>query len=223
MKTIMEGFVIFLVMAYFVTILNILGVTIANAEYDPFSPYYCCQSDDGVYYCQLTDLKRYLKENGWVDGRVTDEQLEYELLLCQQLSITTKYVSPALAIAMVAQESKFYPDCEYEGAIGLMQLLPKYHQHRLNDICEEPTFDKWYDSRLNIQCGLWYMDELMSDEYACGDTTYALMMYNQGPTSASKTYLGSNIVSDYASNIIMLKNEIEEILEKGEYYCGTPS
>lgn len=223
MKSIVEGSVILLVMAYFLTMFNLLGCSIANAEYDPFSPYYCGPSDDGVYYYQMADLKRYLKENGWVDARVTDEQFEYELLLCQQLSTTTKSVSPALAIAMVAQESKFYPDCEYEGAIGCMQLLPKYHQHRLEYICEEPTFDKWYDPRLNIQCGLWYMDELMSDEYACGDTTYALMMYNQGPTSASKTYLGSNIVSDYASNIIALKNDLEEILVKGEYYCGTPS
>lgn len=177
----------------------------------------------GIYYDSLHEIATYLRENGWVSELVDDDQLEYELLLIEQLSSMTDRVSPALAIAQVALESRFNPDAQNNGAIGLMQIVPTYHQQTLNDICEEPTFDKWYEPRYNIMVGLTYMDELLSNEYACGDNTYALMMYNQGPTSGTKTYLAKGIVSAYASTIINLKQEIELIMEKGETLNGTPS
>lgn len=170
---------------------------------------------DGVYYDSIHEIARYLRESGWVSELVDDDQLEYELLLAEQLSSTTDHVSAALTIAQIALESRFNPNAENNGAIGLMQIIPNYHHERLDYICEEPTFDKWYEPRYSIAVGLSYMDELLGNDYACGDKTYALMMYNQGPVSGTKTYLGKGIVSDYASTIINLKNEIELIMEKG--------
>lgn len=178
-------------------------------------------SDDGVYYDSIHEIATYLRENGWVSELVDDDQLEYELLLIEQLSSTTNNVPASLAIAQVAQESHFNPNAENNGAIGLMQIVPNYHQYRLDNICEEPTFDKWYEPRYSIAVGLSYMDELLDSDYACGDKTYALMMYNQGPTSGTKTYLAKGIVSEYASTIITLKQEIDTIIEKGDVSNGT--
>lgn len=216
MQTLTKVVVEILIASYFILAMDLVAFAICKNEYDfvTNAVLYAMPSQDGVYYDSLEHVARYLKEGGWVDERVTDDQLEYELLLAEQLSSMTDRVSPALAIATIAKESKFYPDDEYEGAVGLMQLLPKYHQHTLKDICEEPTFDKWYEPRYNIMCGLTYLDELLSDEYACGDTTYALMMYNQGPTSGTRDYLARGYISDYASDIVILKQSIETILEE---------
>lgn len=177
-------------------------------------------SDDspyGIYYDNNIDLRAYLRENGWVDNRVTTEDLDYIILLAEQLS--TQFDDPidqALVLAMIAKESAFYNNCEYEGAVGLMQLLTKWHEQTLADICDdEPSFDKWYEPRYNIMCGLVYLDQLLNNE-AEKDLTLALMMYNQGPASGAKTYLGKGITSDYAKDILAIRSDIRDIFGKGE-------
>lgn len=212
MRTFIEGLAILGIVCFYIAAFNLLGLSIVNATYDPM-----VLTNYSFYYDSNVSLRGYLRANGWVDNRVTADDLEYIILLAEQLSSTTDHVDPALTIAMIAQESKFYSDCEYEGAVGLMQLLPNYHQDKLDHICEEkPPFDKWYEPRYNIMVGLMYMDELLGEDYANGDTAYALMMYNQGPVSASKTYLGAGITSDYAKAILELRNNVDEILKKGE-------
>lgn len=223
MHTITKVLLICVPLIYFLLVFNCLDVGIAKATYDPANTKasYATRSDDGVYYDSIHELMTYLRENGWVSELVDDDQLEYELLLIEQLSSTTDDVPASLAIAQVAQESRFNPNAENNGAIGLMQIIPNYHQDRLNAICEEPTFDKWYEPRYNIAVGLSYMDELLSSDYACGDKTYALMMYNQGPSSGTRTYLAKGIVSDYASAIISLKHSLDIIIEEGDAFNGT--
>lgn len=223
MHTIMKVAVILLIMCFWLAAFNVLFVGIAKAEYDPLLDgfdYTTCH-DDGVYYDSIHDVATYLRENGWVSELVNNDQLEYELLLIEQLSSTTDNVPASLAIAQVAQESRFDPNVENNGAIGLMQIIPNYHQHRLDDICEEPTFDKWYEPRYSIAVGLSYMDELLNDNNAAGDRTYALMMYNQGPASGTRTYLANGIVSDYAKAILGLKQHLDIIIEKGGSSNGT--
>lgn len=219
MNTIAKFIAFPLAMFFCLLIMQSLAIQIVNATYTPTF----WLADDGVQYDSLSEITTYLRENGWVSELVSDDQLEYELLLAEQLASTSDHVSAELLIAQIAQESQFDPDTEYNGAIGLMQILPNYHQDKLEHICEDPTFDKWYEPRYNIMVGIMYMDELFSEEYACGDTAYALMMYNQGPVSASKTYLGAGIVSDYASSIITLKRNLEDITMKGDTSNGTPS
>lgn len=225
MQTITKVFIIFSIYFFWFLMIDLLCVVVSCAEYDPnrIDTPDDGRYSDGVYYDSIHEVATYLRENGWVSELVDDEQLEYELLLLEQLSSITDHVPASLAIAMVAQESRFDPNAEYDGAIGLMQIVPNYHQQTLNNICEEPTFDKWYEPRYNIMVGLSYMDELLGDEYACGDKTYALMMYNQGPTSGTKTYLASGIVSDYASTIITLKQELDTIIGKGDAFDGETS
>lgn len=225
MQTIQKVTVIILIVAYFVWTFDCLFIGTDEAMYNPSSErgnYPTCYSD-GVHYNSIKDVMRYLRENGWVSELIDDDQLEYEILLIEQLSSTTNRVPASLAIAQVALESRFNPDAENNGAIGLMQIIPNYYQDRLSNICEEPTLDKWYEARYNIAVGLSYMDELLGDDYACGDKTYALMMYNQGPVSGTRTYLAKGIVSDYASTIITLKQELDVIMEKGDASNGETS
>lgn len=222
MHTITKLLTISPIVLFFLGILDLLCIGIAKAEYDPFHTkiFYATRYSDGVYYDSIHEIAAYLRENGWVSESVDDDQLEYELLLIEQLSTITDYVPASLAIAQVAQESRFDPNAENNGAIGLMQIIPNYHQDRLDNICEEPTFDKWYEPRYSIMVGLSYMDDLLDNNHACGDKAYALMMYNQGPASGTRTYLARGIVSDYASTIITLKQELDKIIEKGDASDG---
>lgn len=225
MHTIMKVSAIITIIAYFSLMFNFLFIGTAKTMYDPSSEcgnYPTCYSD-GVYYDSIHDVATYLRENRWVSELVDNDQLEYELLLIEQLSSTTDNVPASLAIAQVAQESRFDPNVENNGAIGLMQIIPNYHQHRLDDICEESTFDKWYEPRYSIAVGLSYMDELLNDDNAAGDKAYALMMYNQGPVSGTRTYLANGIVSDYAKAILGLKQHLDIIIEKGGSSNGTSS
>lgn len=223
MHTIMKVVSILLIMCFWLTTFDLLFIGTVKAEYDPIHTqiHYATRYSDGVYYDSIRDIATYLRESGWVSGFVNNDQLEYELLLIEQLSSTTDNVPASLAIAQVAQESRFDPNVENNGAIGLMQIIPNYHQHRLDDICEEPTFDKWYEPRYSIAVGLSYMDELLNDGNAAGDNAYALMMYNQGPVSGTRTYLANGIVSDYAKAILGLKQHLDIIIEKGGSSNGT--
>lgn len=158
-------------------------------------------------------VRNYLIDNGWVDERVTKDDLDYITQLAVHLSSYHKNISPALALATIAQESKFYKYDEYEGALGLMQLLPSYHTDRLVQCLEDDerySQDLFYDPRLNIMTGLDYLNQLVNE--CNGDIPYALMCYNQGPESAYRTYKKAGIISDYAKQIIKLSEEVDELL-----------
>lgn len=158
-------------------------------------------------------IRNYLIDNGWVDERVRKDDLEYITQLAIHLSSYYDDISPSLTLAVIAQESKFYQYDEYEGAMGLMQLLPSFHSDRL--ICcleddERYSKDLFFDPRLNIMTGLDYLHQLL--EETNGDIPYALMCYNQGPSSAYKTYVKGGVVSTYAKKIIALSEELDDLL-----------
>lgn len=158
-------------------------------------------------------IRNYLINNGWVDERVAKDDLDYIVQLAIHLSSYYEDISPALTLSVIAQESKFYHYDEYNGALGLMQLLPSYHSDRLICCLEEDerySKDLFLDPRLNIMTGLDYLHQLL--EEVTGDIPYALMCYNQGPSSAYKTYVKNGIISDYAKNIVKLSEELDELL-----------
>lgn len=166
-----------------------------------------CVDDKSVWIYNL------LKEEGMVDNRVTYEEFDYIFVLTHQLSLFSTNVPFPLVLAMIAQESKFYQHDEYDGAIGLMQLLPIYHQTRLEKYVEaghQVDLDDFYDPRLNIATGIDYMDELLEGTH--GDIKHALMCYNQGVVSANKDW-ASGYVSKYANRIYELSFKIEQVLE----------
>lgn len=164
----------------------------------------------------IARISRYLQGNGWVDERVDSEELEYVCQLATHLSIYYDNVSPELALAVIAQESKFYRYDKYEGALGLMQLLPSYHRERLIACIEDDeryVDELFFDPRLNIMTGLDYLSQLIDE--CDNDISYALMCYNQGPSSAYRTYIKNGITSDYANAITKLSEELSSIASGG--------
>lgn len=201
---------VFLAFFFTMTILDCC----ANAYYstvtveDPI-PFF---SSEWVSIRHTRNVTDYLRSNGHVDDRVSDEDLEYICQLATQLSDYYDNIPWHLAIATIAIESAFQSDCYYEGAMGLMQLLPYYHAERLIQCIEEDErySDKlFYTPRLNVMTGLDYLSQLIDE--CDGDVSYALMCYNQGPSSAYRTYMKSHITSDYAKNILRLSEELSEL------------
>lgn len=166
------------------------------------------------------DIYDYFVEEGLMHEDVSFEQFDYIAALTQQIVETTaERVRFPIAIAMIAVESNFDQNTNSSsGAKGLMQLMTIYHSKRMEVFVESDhvvCLDDFYNPRLNIACGVSYLDEIL--EKTDGDEAYALMWYNQGPTSASKDYLDDLKVSGYAKKILALADTIEGYLTKGDF------
>ena len=160
-------------------------------------------------------ILNYLRDNGWVKEYVDDNQLDYILVLVQHLSAYYDNLDPWLIIAQIAVESRFDTDAYNNGARGLMQLLPMYHEDRLIQFIEEDerySRDLFYDERLNIITGMDYMSYILGDVE--GDETYSLMWYNQGAVSACDEYVHNGITSTYAKDILKLRDNLISLTNK---------
>ena len=96
-----------------------------------------------------------------------------------------------------------------------MQLIPSYHEDRLIQFLEEDetySRDLFYEPLYNIMTGMDYLHERLNECET--NLPYALMQYNQGPSSAYKTYVKKGITSKYAEDIIYLSVELDGILER---------
>lgn len=181
--------------------------------------------DDFLDICMRKTIGRHLRSNGWVKDSVSDDDLESYILLAEQFCSTVDNVKPELTIAQIAIESRFDPRDEYEGALGLMQMIPRWHRDRLESyLGRTPTNEDWSVPANSIFCGVSYMSEIIEKTKdlesipESDKTAFALMRYNQGVNSASNTYLNRNTISSYAKRIIKLSNEIGDIYAKGDVY-----
>lgn len=201
---------LFLAMILIMCVLNVCSYAYyVNTTYNEGDNYDLFNPAD----ISMLRVRNYLIDNGWVDERVTKDDFEYIVQLAIHLSTYYEDISPSLTLAIIAQESKFYQYEKYEGALGLMQLLPSYHSDRLIVCLEEDerySNDLFYDPRLNIMTGLDYFHQLL--EKVNGDIAYALMCYNQGPHSAYRTYVRGGFTSNYAKTIMKLSEELDELL-----------
>jgi soluble lytic murein transglycosylase-like protein len=81
-------------------------------------------------------------------------------------------IDPLLILAVMAIESRYNPVAEsVMGAMGLMQVIPKYHQEKLFDHGGE---DALLDPEVNILVGAQILHEY---QRRFGDTETALQMY----------------------------------------------
>ena len=163
---------------------------------------------------RITSLKDELLKRDWVDERVDLEELDYILVLTQQLSEQCfENVTPALALAVISIESAFRGECQSpKGAEGLMQVVPRYHRERIEKYIYEENVDL-YDTRLNVMVGMDYLNDILTETE--GDLVWALMYYNGGPAYARRNYIEKGRVSSYASTVIQRMEVIEDILNKG--------
>lgn len=114
-----------------------------------------------------------------------------DLYIFYVAQITEQYypsVDPYIALAVLEIESNYNPKTKsMVGAIGLMQVIPKYHAWRVEKHCLNDLWDPY----TNIICGIDFLDELYSKH---GSWSKALYGYN-----ASKTYV--NVVLKRADKL----------------------
>lgn len=200
---------IFLCLVMFVPLLSVVASAV-DSEMD------CSVTDlwyDDFEYVDSKYIYDELSKDGWIKSDLSFSDFDYILVLTRQLSKLTKNVDSCLALAMIAVESRFDIFAKSGSARGLMQLIPLYHSERMSQFVEDGhlvDLDDFFDPRLNIMTGLDYMDYIL--EETRGNEEYALMWYNQGAVSASRTYKDKGITSDYALEVVMLADKIEQMI-----------
>lgn len=94
-------------------------------------------------------------------------------------------VDPLLVLAVVAVESRFNPFAESAlGAVGLMQVLPKFHQDKLSEHGGDAAL---LDPVLNIEIGTRILREYLR---RAGDLESGLQMYGGAVDEPSAQYAG---------------------------------
>lgn len=93
-------------------------------------------------------------------------------------------VDPAIVKAVIHVESRYQPDTYYDGAVGLMQVIPKFHAWRM----EKYGLTDIWDPYANIIAGVDFLNELHQVYgnwydairwYNCGSSSYANEVFSQ--------------------------------------------
>jgi soluble lytic murein transglycosylase-like protein len=109
-------------------------------------------------------------------------------------------VDPLLVLAVVAVESRFNPVAESsQGAIGLMQVLPKYHQDKLLEHGGDAAL---LDPALNIAIGTRILRDYLR---RAGETESGLQMYGGAFDEPS---------AQYAGKVLLERARLEQLLAR---------
>lgn len=115
-------------------------------------------------------------------------------------------ICPELLMAIIEQESGGNPDAVgAAGEIGLMQIYPKYHSDRM----EELGVYSLYAPKSNILVGADYLAELFQ-KY--GDVYTVLQVYNGTEDAVEKAEKGEH--TEYARKIVKRAEQLERLHEK---------
>lgn len=106
------------------------------------------------------------------------------------------HVSPLLTLAVIANESKFDTTAQYNGAKGLMQIIPRWHRDKI-----QPT--QVHDPEQNIRAGVKILRVYL--DKANGDISRALLYYNGSIQNPS---------SKYNTKVLKLKTELKRSIER---------
>lgn len=221
MKEILTGYnlsVTLLAIFFFGSVLAILGGSAyASIHKEPSSEDLWTESHIRE---NTKELIEFLRKKKWVSDQVDDEELDYLLVLGIQFA-QMHDLNPSLVLALTSVESSFDRNAIHDGAIGLMQIIPKWQKFRIEELFAEDNEDwktlDYYDPRNNYMVGCYYLRYILKETK--GDTAYALMWYNQGAVSACEDYIEKVTISDYAQEILYRMDLIEPLLKKGaEYY-----
>lgn len=110
-------------------------------------------------------------------------------------------VDPELVLIVMKHESTMNPDAYNGGAVGLMQVMPKWHSKRAKRL----GITDYYDPYSNIKLGVDYLSEIHNEVSAVrgadkADWRLCLMIYKQGYAGANRDWDRGKI-SSYASDI----------------------
>lgn len=115
-------------------------------------------------------------------------------------------VDPYIVKSMIWHESRYNPNAKSSGgAIGLMQIVPKWHKDRMDYHGVTDLTDIYG----NILVGIDYLNDLY--RLNGSDTALVLMLYNMNHTKAREMYANGQI-SSYAKSVM----ERAERLRNGE-------
>ena len=109
-------------------------------------------------------------------------------------------VDPLLIIAVMAVESRFNPIAQSDGgAIGLMQVIPRYH----TDKFDAARGESMLDPRRNIQLGARVLKEYIRRG---GTDVAGLQLYNGASADASNVY---------ANKVLGERQRLQEAVRRG--------
>jgi soluble lytic murein transglycosylase-like protein len=109
-------------------------------------------------------------------------------------------VDPLLIIAVMAVESRFNPIAQSDrGAIGLMQVIPRFHTDKFNAARGQSVLDP----RTNIQLGARVLKEYIRRG---GTDVAGLQLYNGASADASNVY---------ANKVLGERQRIREAIRRG--------
>jgi soluble lytic murein transglycosylase-like protein len=115
-----------------------------------------------------TALARYLSRRFLVAGEATERMVDAAYRAARDVGL-----DPLLVLAVISVESRFNPIAEsMVGAKGLMQIIPKYHQAKLEDLGGEAAL---WDPEANIRLGALILQEYV---YRTGTIEAGLQYYN---------------------------------------------
>lgn len=110
-------------------------------------------------------------------------------------------ICPELLASIAYTESRYEPDVERDGCIGLMQVSAKWHKDRMKELGVSDLRSPYE----NMLVAADYLAELFK-EYE--DPGLVLMIYN-GDASAKKYQTGKSELSKYASDILEMSEKLE--------------
>lgn len=110
-------------------------------------------------------------------------------------------ICPELIQAICWRESRFQPDVENGGCVGIMQVSPKWHKERMDRL----GVTDLTDTRQNMTVAVDYLSELIKDEE---DMEEALMRYHG--ESRIQERLDAGEMSAYVESVLTLSAELEQ-------------
>ena len=130
------------------------------------------------------------------------EPMEEEAVAQLSEEVGAKYqICPELLQAIAWKESRYCPEVESKGCIGLMQVAGKWHQERMQGL----EIDNLKDAQQNMLVAADYLQELIE---TYGDPVMVLMVYN-GDSRAEDYWEGRCGPSGYAEEILELSAQLE--------------
>lgn len=120
-------------------------------------------------------------------------------------------VSFPLVMAIIKNESDFVPDTIGEdGDMGLMQVVPKWHRNRMENL----DITDIMNPEQNVRLGVSYLKECLKKHP--GNTSLALMAYNMGEERAKELEAQGIYESEYSTGIEETMDMYNEWMEEYE-------
>jgi len=142
-----------------------------------------------------------IKETEW-QTYISKEYLPYIEEICESYNIC-----PAVVIALIEAESNGNPnDVSKRGAIGLMQVVPKWHWERMEKLEVTDLFDPYS----NILAGVDFLAELF---HKYQDLPTVLMCYNEGEYHGAPERAMEGSISEYAKKVMERASELQRMKE----------